>query len=116
MSEEPSQYIERLLQDIRDRIPLYAKAKAERVHLEHFRKSDLSRLRIEAEQVGRKTAQEREDYARTHPDYLAMLEELKSCTEKEEGFRLGIKAREMELELFRTQQASLRMERKAYNA
>lgn len=110
------EYIETLLHEYRERIPLYAKAKAIRVHLEHFRKSDLARLRIEAEQLGKKTVADRDDYARTHPDYMQLLEELKDATEKEEGYRLGLKSREMQLELYRTQQANARIERKAYNA
>jgi hypothetical protein len=107
-------FVEKLLDEISTRIPLYAKAKAERVYFDHFRKTDLSRLRIEAAEKGIKTAQERDDYARTHPDYMAMLEEYKDAVEKESGFYLGIKQRELQLGLYQTKEASTRAEKKAY--
>lgn len=116
MKAATDDYVVTLLEEIDQRIPLYAKAKAQAVYFDHFRKSDLSRLRIEAEEKGKKTAQERDDYARTHPDYIAMLEEYRDAIEKSEGFRLGIKSRELKLGLYQTQQANSRVERKAYGA
>lgn len=114
MQSATDDFVVKLLAEIETRIPLYAKAKAQRVYFDHFRKTDLSRLRIEAAGKGHKTAQERDDYARTHPDYMAMLEEYKAAVEAEAGYYLGIKQRELQLELYRTQQASLRAEKKAY--
>jgi len=116
MKAATDDFVVNLLAEIDQRIPLYAKAKAEAVYFDHFRKSDLSRLRIEAEEKGHKTSQERDDYARTHPDYMAMLEEYRDAIEKSEGFRLGIKSRELKLGLYQTQQANSRVERKAYGA
>ncbi len=116
MKAATDDFVVNLLNEIDKRIPLYAKAKAQSEFFDHFRKSDLSRLRIEAEMKGMKTVQERDDYARTHPDYMAMLEELRDAKEKSEGYRLGIRIRELKLGLYQTQQANERVERKAYGA
>lgn len=65
----------------------YAKAKAQRVYLERFRKSKKAILIREAESKGIKTGQERESYAYAHESYLELLEGLRAAVEVEESLR-----------------------------
>ena len=55
--------IEKLINDWRNSVDDYAKAKAEAEYLKEFRKSKKALLMVEAEQKGLKTGQERESYA-----------------------------------------------------
>lgn len=87
----------------------FAKAKAERVYLEEYRKSLKALLmkRSLEETIG---AQEREAYA--HQEYRQLLEGLKEAVETEELLRwylIGFQAR---VEIWRTEQANLRTEGK----
>ena len=70
----------------------YAKAKAQRVYLEQFRKSKKAILIREAESKGFKTGQERESYAYSHKDYLELLEGLRAAVETEESLRWKLTA------------------------
>lgn len=89
---------------------LYAKAKAEREHLEQFRKSKKALLMKAAEAAGHKTAaiQEREAYA--HPEYVQLLAGLKEAIELEEGFRWQLELFKIKFETWRTQQSTKRAE------
>ena len=64
-------------------IPEYAKAKAERVYIEQFRKSKKAILMREALKL--KTQSEKEQYAYAHPDYIELLKGLKEAVEIEES-------------------------------
>lgn len=105
---------EKQLEFIRKHSKEYAQAKGDRVYLEQFRKSKKAMLMLEAEKQGIKTGQERESYAYAHPDYLALLTALQVAVEKEEYLALIIRGCWTKLELWRTQQANERAERKAY--
>lgn len=85
--------------------PEYAKAKAERVYLEEFRKSKKAILmQNHAEQsIG---AQEREAYA--HPEYLTLLLALRAAVEAEETWRWKLVAAQARVEVWRSQEASNR--------
>jgi hypothetical protein len=97
---------------IRDTSKKYAKAKAERIYLEEFRKSKKALLMREAETAGHKSAatQEREAYANT--EYVELLEALKSAVEAEEALRWQITAASAKIEVWRSLSANERMERK----
>ena len=56
-------------------------------------------------------AQERDAYA--HPEYLALLEGLKHAVETEEQLRWTLIAAQARVEIYRTQEASNRMQDKA---
>ena len=81
---------------------VYAQAKANRVYLDEFRKSKKHLLMAEAEQKGCKTGQERESYAYSHADYLAVLDGLKAAVEVEEELRYKLKSCEVQEEHWRT--------------
>jgi hypothetical protein len=108
--------IEQLLSKYRQLGQPYSKAKAHRVYLEEYKKSLLSLLMKGAEKQGHKSvaSQEREAYA--HEQYVELLRGLEVAVEAEESQRFDIKRIEMEIEVWRTNQANERMERKAYGA
>lgn len=85
--------------------PKYAKAKAERIYLEEFRKS-LKALKMKSCGVDAIGAQEREAYA--HPDYVAHLEAMRSAVEAEEALRWRLVSSQAAVEVWRSQEASNR--------
>lgn len=89
---------------IRDHAKEYAQAKADRIQLEHFRKSQEAILAAK----GAGTVQARQAYAFDHPDYRQILEALRDAVEREEFTRYRIKAAELKIEIWRTQEANNR--------
>ena len=67
--------------------PKYAKAKAERMYLEEFRKTKKALLMKQAMEAGFESAvsQEREAYA--HPEYQQLLQGLGIAIEQEESLK-----------------------------
>ena len=90
----------------------YAKAKAQRVYLEEFRKSKKALLMKEAmlkfEAVN---AQEREAYS--HPEYQELLKGLAAAIEVEEELKWKLGAARMRVDCWRTEESTKRMEMKA---
>lgn len=107
---------EEWLQGIREVVTDYAKAKAERVHLEHFRKSKKALLMKQAEAEGVKAVNAQEAWAYAHPEYIELLEGLKEATEKEVFQHWRLKQREWRFEQYRTECANSRAERARYGA
>lgn len=91
----------------------FAKAKAERVYLEEFRKSKKALLMQQAQVNGHQTAaaQEREAYA--DPEYVDLLQGLKAAVEAEEEIRWGLVAAQARIDVWRSREASSRQEIKA---
>jgi len=85
-------------------IPKFAKAKAERVYIEQFRKSKKAILMREA--LTLKTQSEREQYAYAHPDYIQLLHGLKEAVEVEEKCKWALEKFKIEFEHWRTIQAN----------
>jgi hypothetical protein len=83
----------------------YAKAKAERVYLEEWRKSKKALL-MKSSGVDSIAAQEREAYS--HPEYQEVLNGLKEAVEREESLRWGLGAAQARVELYRTESANNR--------
>ena len=83
----------------------FAAAKAQRVYLEEFRKSKKAILMC---QSTAKAANEREQYAYSHEDYLALLGGLKAAIEVEEKLRWDLIAAQARIEIWRTQSANNR--------
>lgn len=107
---------EERLQAIRDCAKKYAKAKADRVYLEHFRKSKRAMLMKQAEVDGERTgvAQEREAYA--DQEYIDLLKGLQAATETEALMYWELRITEMQFEAWRTRQANQRAEQARYGA
>lgn len=89
---------------IRDNAQNYAQAKADRIQLEHFRKSKEAILASQAQG----TVLERQAHAFNHPDYKEVLDALHEAVMKEETFRYRMKAAELKIEIWRTIEANNR--------
>ena len=100
----------RAIQFLIDTAPLYAKAKADRMYLEEFRKSRKAQL---ACQAGTEVLGKQETFAYAHPEYIEILEGIREAVEKEERFRWLMTAAQARIEVWRTEQYSARMEVKA---
>ena len=85
--------------------PRYAAAKAKRVQLEECRKSKKAIL---MQKSNGKTIADREAYAYSHEEYIELLNGLESAVEAEELFRWKMKAAELQIEIWRSQQANNR--------
>lgn len=110
MSHEAEINIFRALDFIRDNAPAYAKAKAERIYLEEFRKTKKA-LCMKAALAGgveAANAQEREAYA--DPEYRQVLEGLRAAVEEEERLRWLIVAAQARIEVWRSLEANRRAE------
>jgi len=105
---------QKALEDIARSAPAYAKAKAERIYVEEYRKVLKAQLMQQAEAEGHKTAaaQEREAYA--HSTYGVHLEALRDAIEAEETLRWRMVAAETAVDVWRSIEASnRRMDRAA---
>lgn len=90
----------------------YAEAKAQRVYLEEFRKSKKALLMTEALGLGIEAANAQERYAYSHIDYIGLLDGIKEAVEHEEFLRWGMEAARMRVEIWRSEEASNRMQDK----
>lgn len=88
--------------------PIYAKAKAERVYLEHFRKSKKALLMKDAEVAGAKTSAAQETVAYAEPAYIELLEALRDATYREENAKWKLTAASCQIEIWRTECANNR--------
>ena len=84
----------------------FAEAKAARIYLEEFRKSQKAILMGQSDAGA---ANAREQYAYSHPDYLALLDGLRAAVEKEEELRWQMVAAQARVEVWRSEEASNRM-------
>ena len=101
---------ERSLEYIWKHSKAYARAKAERIYLEEYRKS-LKAILMKRSLENAVNAQEREAYS--DPEYLKLLQGLKEAVEVEEEIRWGLVAAQARIEVWRTQSANDRAEGKA---
>lgn len=112
MNDETEINIFKCLDFIRDHAPVYAKAKAQRVYVEEYRKTKKALCMVAAEGNGFQTAaaQEREAYA--DPEYAELLKGLKAAVEEEERLRWLIIGAQAKIEVWRTIEANRRAEAK----
>jgi hypothetical protein len=109
MSDVPYKAVEYIIA----KAPAYAKAKADRIYLEEFRKSKKALLMKDALSNGIEAAnaQEREAYA--DPEYQALLKGLAQAIEAEETLKWMLEAARMKTDIWRTEQANIRLEVKS---
>lgn len=88
----------------------FAKAKAERVFLDEFRKSKKALLMAQSKET---TAVAREQDAYSHPEYIQLLEGIKAAVEVEEKLKWDLVAAQARIEVWRSEQANQRMEGRA---
>ena len=83
----------------------YAQAKANRIFLEEFRKSKKALLMNDCDE---KAANAREQFAYSHPDYIGVLDGIKSAVAIEEELKWQQIAAQLRVEVWRSQEASNR--------
>lgn len=112
MSQNAEINIFACLDFLRDNAPAMAKAKAERVYMEEYRKSLKALEMVKAENLGAKSAatQERDAYSSTN--YTDHLEALRVSVQNEEALRWLMVAAQAKIEAWRTIESSRRYEAK----
>ena len=103
---EPTKAIQYLI----DTAPLYAKAKADRMYLEEFRKSRKAQLMAQA---GTEVLGKQETYAYAHQDYIGILEGIRQAVETEEKYRWLMTAAQARISVWQTEQYNARLEVKS---
>ena len=98
------------IQYIIDTAPLYAKAKADRIYLEEYKKSKHAQLKSLA---GTEVLGKQDTFAYAHQDYISIIEGIKQAVELEEKYRWLMTAAQARIECWRTEQYSARIEMKA---
>ena len=103
MSEliDPQRAVDFMLENSRK----YAQAKANRIHIEQFRKSKKALL---MNQCTEKAWAAKETYAYSHPEYIELLDGLRAATEQEETLRWKLTAAQLRVEVWRSQNANNR--------
>ena len=89
--------------------PKFAKAKAERIYIEEYRKS-LKAILMKRSMESAIGGQEREAYA--SQEYIELLNGLKDAVEIEEKLRWDMVAAQARIEVWRSQEASNRAQEK----
>jgi len=92
---------------------LFAKAKADRIYLDEFRKSKRALLMQEAFFAGVDTIAGQERDSLAHSEYRALLDGLKVAVETEEKLKWQMTAAQLRVEIWRTLQANNRLIDKA---
>lgn len=101
-------------QTIRNIAPAYGEAKAQRVYLEEFKRTKRALLMKDALKLGIEAAnaQEREAYA--DPSYVQLLKGLATAIEAEETLKWELEAARLDIEIFRTREATNRMQDRSH--
>jgi hypothetical protein len=100
---------EQSAQDIRDKAHAYGQAKAQRVYLEEFRRSKKAMLMKDCYTMGVEAANAQEREALADPEYVQLLKGLMAAVENEETLKWEIEAARLEIEIWRTRQATARV-------
>jgi hypothetical protein len=103
-------YPSRAIQYLIDTAPLYAKAKADRMYLEEFRKSKKAQL---MSQAGTEVLGKQETFAYAHQDYIQILEGIRDAVEQEERYRWLMTTAQAKISVWQTEQYNARLEVKA---
>jgi len=99
------QDIDKTLAFIRDHAPKLAKAKAERIYLDNYKKSLFALLYQIADG---KTVADKESQCYAAPKYIEHLKALKTAVEEEETLKWQMTSAELRVEVYRTQSANAR--------
>jgi len=94
---------------IRDKATNYAKAKARRVYLEEFRRTKKALLMKDALKRGIQAANAQDREALADPEYQEVLDGLSVAIEIEEKLKWELESHRLDIEIWRTRQATERM-------
>ena len=94
---------------MREKAPKYGEAKAQRVYLEEFRRVQKALLMKDALAMGIEAANAQEREALADPQYNQLLKGLSAAIEKEETLRWELESLKLDIEIFRTKEATNRM-------
>jgi hypothetical protein len=95
---------------IRDHAPLFAQAKANLLYLTEYRKTKKALLMIESDA---KTESAKESYAYAHEEYIEHLKALAVAVQESERLRWLMVGAEAKIEVWRSLEASARLEMKS---
>jgi hypothetical protein len=101
-------------QAIRDKAPAYGEAKAQRVYLDEFKKSKKAMLMRDALLNGIDAASHQEREAYSNPEYVALLKGLAAAVETEETLRWELESHRLDVEIWRTREATNRMQDRSH--
>ena len=99
---------------IREKAPAYGEAKAQRVYLEEFRRVQKALLMKDALAMGVEAANAQEREALADPQYRQVLKGLSAAIEKEETLRWELESLRLDIEIFRTKEATNRLVNRAH--
>lgn len=108
--------IERRMHELREIGRRYAKAKAQRDYLTHFRKSQLAILTAEIMADSKESHASAQTKARARQEYLDVLNGLREATEQAEALYWELQLAIEGIGIWRTKRASERAEKNGYGA
>ena len=103
---DPHEAVDYLLRNAKK----FSQAKAERIYLEEFRKSKIALL---MKQSMEKTLAGQERDALAHPEYQELLQGIREAVVIEEELRWHMVSAQARIDIYRSQEATARMEMKA---
>jgi hypothetical protein len=106
--------VERYLADVRAKADQYAVAKSHHAHLDHYRHVLLAEQMVVAERGGCSSVAAQDRFARASEDYRKFLDVLREAHERAIKLEWSLKISEWTLELYRTQEATRRVEARHY--
>jgi hypothetical protein len=108
--------IERLLMEFRDIAESYSVTRSTLVYLEEAKKAMIASQMKNAQMRGVQTAAAQEREALSSEDYKNLLVEIREAVKNKTKDEFNLRRIEMEIEVWRTNQANERLERKVYAA
>lgn len=108
--------IERLLMEFRDIAESYSVTRSTLVYLEEAKKAMIASQMKDAQRRGVQTAAAQEREALSSEDYKNLLVEIREAVRNKTKDEFNLRRIEMEIEVWRTNQANERLERKVYAA
>lgn len=97
-------------EEIRNKAPLFGRAKGLRTHLEEFRRVQKAILMKEALTKGLEAANAQEREALADPEYKRLIKQLADAIEEEETLKWELESHRLDIEIWRTRQASERLQ------
>ena len=105
---------EKAAESIREKAPRFGQAKGRRTYLEEYRRVQKAILMKDALTKGIEAANAQEREALADPEYKALLTELQDAVEVEETLKWELESHRLDIEIWRTRQASARLQIKSH--